>query len=167
MRSRTRLLVFVAVFCIWTALLQWTAGLQAWYIEHLTVPAAVWLINVFLELPAPALAAGARIVAPGGGINVLQGCEGLDVLGLWIAAVAAGALTWRGRWLGWSIGVAIVFALNLGRLISLFDLYRHRRDWFGDAHGLWWPLALVALVFALFVLWQRWFAAPQDDAVPT
>lgn len=167
MRPRSRLLVFVAVFCGWTALLQLAPGLQAAYIEHLTVPTAVWLINTFGDLPAPAVAAGARIVAPGGGINVLQGCEGLDVLGLWVAAVAAGALTWRGRWLGWTAGAAIVFALNLGRLLSLFSLFRHRRDWFGDAHGLWWPLALVALVFALFVLWQRWFGTTPDEAAPT
>lgn len=167
MRPRTRLLVFVAVFCAWTAVLHVAGGLQAWYIERLTVPTAVWLINTLVELPAPASAAGARIVAPGGGINVLQGCEGLDVLGLWVAAVAAGALTWRGRWLGWTVGTALVFVFNQARLLSLFDLYRRQREWFGDAHGLWWPLALVALVFALFVLWQRWFgAAPPAPATP-
>jgi len=99
-------------------------------------------------------------VAPGGGLNVLQGCEGLDLLCLWLAAVAAGPFTWRGRLLGWTLGALLVFALNQVRLLSLFQLFRHQRDWFGDAHGLWWPLVLVGLVWSLYVLWQRGFGVP-------
>lgn len=160
MNSRARLVVFVATFGLLYGLMRWAGGFERWFIEGLTVPTAVGLINLLGLAGEPVAASGSRIVAPGGGLNVLQGCEGLDVLGLWIAAVAAGPFTWRGRLLGWTLGTVVVFALNQVRLLSLFDLFRSHRPWFGDAHGLWWPLVLVAAVFLLFLGWQRLFPAP-------
>ena len=107
-------------------------------------------------------ASAARLIASGGGLNVLQGCEGLDVLGLWLAAAAAGPFTLRGRLLAFTLGSLLVFGLNQVRLLSLFHLYRNQRDWFGDAHGLWWPLLLVALVWGLYAAWQRGFGLQAD-----
>jgi exosortase/archaeosortase family protein len=155
-----RLAWFAVLFGAWTLWVQSAGRWQTWYIEQLVVPTAVAWINLVGALPVPVVASGPRVVAEGGGLSVLQGCEGLDVLGLWLAAVAAAPLSWRGRLLGWTLGALIVFALNQLRLGSLLVLYREHRAWFGDAHGLWWPVLLVALVFGLFLLWQRWFSSP-------
>jgi len=157
MSARTRLTAFVVVFVLLYAAIQAAPAFQRAFIDELTVPLAAWLINVSGLSPAPVVASGARLVASGGGLNVLQGCEGLDLLCLWLAAVAAGPFTWRGRVLGWTLGALLVFAFNQLRLLSLFQLFRHQRDWFGDAHGLWWPLALVMLVWGLYVVWERSF----------
>lgn len=155
MSPRARLLTFVTVFVVLYAAVQSSAGFQHWFIGELTVPAAAWLINAIGLSDVPVVASGSRLVAPGGGLNVLQGCEGLDLLCLWIAAASAGPFTWRARLLAWTLGSMVVFAFNQVRLASLFHLYRTHRDWFGDAHGLWWPLVLVVAVWGLFLLWQR------------
>jgi exosortase/archaeosortase family protein len=164
MSARTRLIVFVAVFLLLYGALQFASGFQRWFIDDLTVPLAAWAINTTGVSPVPVHANGSRLVASGGGLNVLQGCEGLDLLCLWIAAATAGPFTWRARLLALTLGTALVFALNQVRLVSLYHLYRSHRDWFGDAHGLWWPLALVGLVWALFALWQRGSGAPTATA---
>jgi exosortase/archaeosortase family protein len=163
MSPRARLTVFALTFCGLYLLLQLAGGFERWFIESLTVPVAAWAVGLLGLADGPVQAIGSRIVTPGGGLNVLQGCEGLDVLGLWVAAVAAGPFSWRGRWLGWTLGTLLVFGLNQARLLSLFDLYRSNRDLFGDAHGLWWPLALVVAVFVMFMLWQRLFPGPAVD----
>jgi exosortase/archaeosortase family protein len=124
------------------------------------VPGAAGFINALGLATETVTASGSRLLASGGGLNVLQGCEGLDVLGLWLAAAAAGPFTLRGRLLALTLGSVLVFALNQLRLASLFHLYRQQRDWFGDAHGLWWPLLLVVLVWALYAVWQRGFGLP-------
>lgn len=151
MTNRHRLLLFVAVFVLVYGLTR-IGSFQSWFIERLTVPLAAW---VLAGTGHEVSAAGPRLVAEGGGLNVLQGCEGLDLLALWIAAVCAGPFSWRRRLAALTLGTLIVFGFNQLRLFSLFHLYRSHRDWFGDAHGLWWPLALVALVWALYALWQR------------
>lgn len=158
-----RLLGFIVCYGLLHLAMRVDEDFLRWYIEGLTVPVATGLINAFGDPAVPASAQGSRIVSPGGGLNVLQGCEGLDVMGLWLAAVCAGAFSWRGRWLGWTIGAALVFGFNQARLVSLYGLYRGRREWFGDAHGLWWPLALVLLVFLLYLAWQRCFP-PREPA---
>ena len=160
MSARTRLIVFVAVFLLLYGGLQFATGLQRWFIDDLTVPLAAWAINTTGVSPVPVHANGSRLVASGGGLNVLQGCEGLDLLCLWIAAVSAGPFTWRARLLALTLGSAVVVALNQIRLVSLYQLYRQHRAWFDDAHGLWWPLALVVLVWALYSLWQRASGTP-------
>ena len=164
MSTRSRLVVFVAVFLAWYVGVGVLPGFSRWFIEGLTVPVAAWLINAVGLAAETVTASGSRLLASGGGLNVLQGCEGLDVLGLWLAAAAAGPFTLRGRLLAFTLGSVLVFALNQARLLSLFHLYRHQRDWFGDAHGLWWPLLLVALVWGLFAAWQRGFGVPSGAA---
>lgn len=165
MSARTRLVVFVAAFLLLYGALQIASGFQRWFINDLTVPMAAWVINISGVSPVAVHANGSRLVAPGGGLNVLQGCEGLDLLCLWIAAVIAGPFTWRARLLALTLGSALVVMLNQIRLVSLYQLFRLHRAWFDDAHGLWWPLALVALVWGLFALWQRASGAPMAAAV--
>ncbi len=161
MSTPLRLAVFALVFLLLHALTSWSDGFERWFIEDLSVPLAAWLLNTSGLAAEAVSASGSRLVASGGGLNVLQGCEGLDVLALWIAAVAAGPFSWPGRLLGWTLGSLLVFALNQLRLLSLFGIYREHRAWFGDAHGLWWPLALVGAVFLLYLAWQRCFSPPQ------
>ena len=155
---------FVLAYVLLYALVNASEAVPRWFIESVTVPSATWAVNLVHDLPTPARAAGSRIVAEGGGLNVLQGCEGLDVLGLWLAAMVSAPLSLRGRVLGATVGTAVVFVFNQIRLVSLFGLHRHGREWFDDAHGLWWPVILVLLVYGLFVLWQHWFTPPPCTA---
>lgn len=164
MNARARLAMFVLVFVVLYVAVQASPAFQHAFIEGLTVPTAAWLINATGLAGMPVAAIGSRLVAAGGGLNVLQGCEGLDLLCLWLAATAAGPFGWRARLLAATLGSVLVFALNQLRLVSLFHLYRNHREWFGDAHGLWWPLLLVAAVWGLFALWQR--AAPAGGGMP-
>ena len=159
MFNARRLLVFAATYVLLYVLVLQSPAFERVFIEGLTVPAAAWAINALGLSAEPVVASGSRLIAPGGNLNVLRGCEGLDLLGLWLAAVAAGTFTWRQRCLAWALGSAAVFMLNQLRLISLWQLYRTHRAWFGDAHGLWWPLALVAMVWTLYALWPRGLAA--------
>ena len=91
MSARTRLTAFVLVFLLLYGVLQIAPDFQRWFINDLTVPLAAWAINTTGVSPVPGHANGSRLVAAGGGLNVLQGCEGLDLLCLWIAAVSAGS----------------------------------------------------------------------------
>ena len=159
---RFRLVVFALSFGLIYAALQ-GAGVTARWVEAFTVPSAVWAINLLQLAPQPASAAGHSIVAPGGGLNVLQGCEGWDMLSLWLAATTAGAFNWRGRLLAWTLGLGLVFTLNQLRLISLFWIWRERPAWFDAAHGLWWPLLLVLAVLVLYLAWSRLFAPESPD----
>jgi exosortase family protein XrtM len=124
-------------------------------IEQATVNTSVALINWF----TPDVAAhgdGSRIRAPGGGINILNGCEGTEVLFILFAAMLAYPSSWRMKALGLLTGTAAVFALNQVRLLVLFYGLRFDRDLFSSLHGLVTPLVLVLCTVLFFIGWMAW-----------
>lgn len=145
-------------------MLQWAwsqargTPLERYVIDQATVRTSVAVINAITP-DMQAVAAGSRITAPGGGLNVLNGCEGTEVLFLLVAALMAYPMSWRWRGIGLLGGTALVFVLNQCRLLALFYSYRLERAWFDQLHGLIAPMTLIVLtlafMFALIRLDQR------------
>ncbi len=146
------LLVFVVLQWAWDQA-RGTAFERA-VIDMATVAVAVSIINVWTP-DVQAGAVGAHIKASGGGIHVLNGCEGTEVLFLLIAALLTYPLSWRWRCMGIVAGVAWVFVLNQLRLMALFYSYRHDRALFDQLHGLVAPMVLIALSVLFMALIVR------------
>jgi exosortase/archaeosortase family protein len=155
--------VLAGVFALVLVLLQWGWGaarggmIERMVINDATVKPAVLLINTWTP-EARAIAVGASIKAQGGGINVLNGCEGTEVLFLLIAALVAYPISWRFRALGMLTGTFLVYLLNQMRLLALFYSYRSDRALFDQLHGLVAPLMLIALSIAFLITMIRWDA---------
>jgi exosortase/archaeosortase family protein len=149
-----RIASFVAVF----ALLWWGyesargTAVERFVVDRMTVATAASLLDA-LDPSLGVRAVGSRLAAPGGGLNVLAGCEGVDMLLLLVAAFAAAPLPLRGRLVGLALGVAGVFALNQLRIVALFLANRADRELFALLHGTVAPLAMIAAVAVFFALW--------------
>jgi exosortase/archaeosortase family protein len=151
-----RAVAFVAVFMLLQA--GWEAARGTWleklWVQELTVRSATGLINT-LTPAVGAVAQGARIVAPGGGLNVLFGCEGTDVVFLLVSAFTVFALPWRLRLLGVASGLVLVFVLNQARIVGLFYAFRQDRALFELMHAAGAPLLMVALCGLFFHAWLQ------------
>ena len=159
-----RLAVFAAGFALMQHLYARAAGgaLETFIVHHLTVGTAA----AILDWADPALgvtARGSRLTAPGGGINVLNGCEGTDVAFLLLSAFLVAPIAWRRRFLGVAVGLALLFVLNQIRVIALFHTVRSAREWFDVLHGTVAPLVLVAATGAFFALWIGATNSRRDD----
>jgi hypothetical protein len=67
------------------------------------VPTAAVINALTPEVGVKAL--GNQLKAPGGGITVLKGCEGVEVMFMLAAAFAAVAMPWRRRLTGLGLGI--------------------------------------------------------------
>jgi exosortase/archaeosortase family protein len=143
------LLTLVALQYSWSSLRG--SATERLVIDQATVGTAVVLVHHITPQVA-AQAKGPRIQASGGGINVLNGCEGTEVLFLLWAALLAAPLSWRWRLQGAVLGTIFVFLINQVRLLALFYSYRDDRELFNLLHGLVAPGLLVAATL-LFVMW--------------
>lgn len=147
----------VGLFALIFAALQWGWSVQQdsalfrLWVEDLNVRAAVVLIAA-VQPDSGAAAAGPRVQAPGGGINVLQGCDGAELLWLMTAAFAVAPLAWRWRLGGWLAGLLLVWLLNVTRITALFFAWRSDPRWFDWLHNYIGPIVLVALL-ALYFQW--------------
>ncbi len=151
-----RSVAFIVVFMVLQA--GWEAARGSWierlWVHDLTVRSATVVINL-LTPQAQAVAEGARIVAPGGGLNVLFGCEGTDVVFLLAAAFLVFPMGWRARGLGLLIGLLWVFALNQARIVALFYSFRADRSLFELLHTTAAPLVMIVLTGLFFHLWLQ------------
>jgi exosortase family protein XrtM len=164
-RALTFLLVFMALQVGWEgARGSW---LERLWVEQLTVGGATRVIDAITPA-TQAVAQGARIVAPGGGLNVLLGCEGTDVVFLLVAAFCVFAMPWRWRLGGLLLAVAVAYMLNLARIVALFYAYRHDAGLFDLLHTAGAPLLMVASAGLYFHGWLAWVARhrPGADRVP-
>lgn len=129
--------------------LQDTAAYR-YYLDEMMVKPSVGLIGLIGE-NENVRAAGYRLVWADGRLSVLSGCDGVDAMMLLAAALLASALPWRARLLGILLGVALIYALNLGRIVALYFAFRYHDGLFELIHGVLGPLAIIGAVL-LFLL---------------
>jgi exosortase/archaeosortase family protein len=152
-----QLVLFILLFTAMQA--GWSLA-QGTVLEHVTVgdwtvkPAAFWIQLITPEVGV--IAQGYSLTAPAGGINVLNGCEGFEVIFLWIAALTITPMSWRLRGLGLVLGIVMIWILNQVRILVLFYAYRSNKEWFAQLHGTIAPLVLIVLVTAAFALFVAW-----------
>jgi exosortase H (IPTLxxWG-CTERM-specific) len=105
-------------------------------------------------LGEPTRAEGAVVVSPRFQVQIRRGCDALEPSALLAAAILAFPARWRLKLPGIVVGVAVLQALNLVRIISLYYTGVHFRSAFETLHvEVWQPL------FVLFVaaVWAGWF----------
>ena len=149
-----RIGLFLAIFACLQLCWQSLQGGAVEYtlIHDVTVRPAAMLAN-WLTPDVHAQAIKFALRAPGGGLNILNGCEGLEALFLLCAAFAVAPLSWRPRVSGLLLGVAVVFVVNQARILLLFYAYRADHAWFDPLHATVTPIAVVLLVCAYFYTW--------------
>lgn len=163
-----RTAIFLAVF----ALLQgWynTAARDTWIermvIDQVTVQSAARLIQSF-DPSVGVQPVGSRLHAPGGGINVINGCEGIDVMFLLIAAMLVAPIPMKARLAGMALGILVTLGLNQIRVIGLFYAYRMDRSVFDMLHGVVAPMLLIVAIAGYFLFWLNWHASSKS-ALPS
>jgi exosortase family protein XrtF len=88
-------------------------------------------------------------------VNVVEGCNAVSVIILFIAFVLA---FWRGFWrtlLFVFAGATLIYALNIVRIALLAIAIYEYPEWTDFLHGVLFPLLIYGLVFVLWVLWTR------------
>jgi exosortase family protein XrtM len=149
-----KILLFVVVF---SALqLTWQASAESrtarTFIEKAIVTPAAYMVNRVTP-DAQAYAAGSRLRSPGGGINIVNGCDGMEMLFLLMAGFAAAPLGWRDRVFGMLAGIPLIYLLNQARILALFYSHRSSPDLFDALHGFIAPVVMVLLIAAYFYVW--------------
>lgn len=149
-RAGLFLLIFTALMLGWNAL-------RGGSIERLVVhDATVRPATYFANLLTPGLhaqAVNSSIRAPGGGLNILNGCEGVDALFLLMAAFLVAPLRLRARVAGLLLGIALLYATNQARILLLFYAYRRDPGLFATLHGTVTPILMVLAIAAYFYVW--------------
>jgi len=162
--GRVALFVIVYAFLQAGALALYGSRFEPWWIDLMTVRPAAALLGLL----APAdgvVASGSALVWPGGRLNVRSGCDGLELMTLFVAAVLVAPVGWIRGAIALVAGCLGIWVLNQMRIVALYGAFRHHRDWFDTIHTVGAPLLLVALV-AAFYAWVVLAPGRPDPSLP-
>ena len=128
------------------------SGLQHLVVDKGIVTPAAWIASEIM----PTLgirAVGHQLSEPGGGLNIVSGCDGIEALILLIAGFAVAPLPLATRCSGILAGIPVVYVLNQARILALFFAHHHDRELFEVMHGIVTPLLMVVGIILFFYLW--------------
>lgn len=144
------LLLFTSLQLTWQSLRG--TVVERFVVHTCTVAPAAFFVDV-LTPSVRARAIGSVLHASGGGLNILNGCDGLEALFLLTSAFCVAPLAWRHRLAGIVAGVAIVFLVNQVRIVALFYAYRLDHPLFDSLHGSVAPIAVILVIAGYFYAW--------------
>jgi exosortase H (IPTLxxWG-CTERM-specific) len=95
------------------------------------------------------------LVAPnlGFGMGIHNDCNGAWAHLVFLAAVLAFPAGWRAKLIGLAVGEALLFALNIFRVISLFLIGVYAPSLFRAAHVYVWQFLIIGCALLLFTVW--------------
>jgi exosortase/archaeosortase family protein len=137
------MIVFSSLQLIWQLKSDSTAS--RYFIEGTVVVPAAYLANR-LTPHFGAHAAGSHLLAPGGGLNIVNGCDGMETLFLLLAGFAAAPIRWRDRLRGIFWGVPLVYGLNQVRVLALFYAQLGDPELFDLLHAFIAPVIMVLAI---------------------
>jgi exosortase H (IPTLxxWG-CTERM-specific) len=90
-------------------------------------------------------------------VNIRNGCNGVESMLLFVAAVLAFPVSWRSRLLGLGVGSVAIQLVNLVRVMALFLTGVYFPKLFDASHTVIWQSLVILFAVLLFILWaNRW-----------
>lgn len=132
-------------------------GLQEW-----NARVSAKLLNVFRE---GASAYDTTITSPRYSVNIAHGCDAIEPIGLFLAAVLAFPSTLRSKIPGLILGVAALVLMNFIRIVSLFYTGIYWNSAFETMHVDVWQPAFIVLSLVFWVSWALWATKPRHSQV--
>ncbi len=93
-------------------------------------------------------------------VNIAHGCDAIEPIALFVAAVLAFPASVRSKGPGLLIGVAMLCILNLVRIISLFYTGVYWPKMFEIMHIDVWQPAFVVFSLFFWIVWALWATKP-------
>lgn len=99
-------------------------------------------------------------------VNIRNGCNGVEAMLIFLAAVLAFPASWRSRGLGLVLGILAIQVVNLVRVVALFLTGTYYPSLFDASHTVVWQTVVILSGVLLWIFWANRFAVPPAPAEP-
>ena len=107
---------------------------------------------------------GTAISNPRFGVNIRNGCNGLETMVIFLAAVLAFPASWKARLLGLVFGAVTIQAINLVRVVALFLTGAYFPAYFDSSHTVIWQTIVILFGVMMWILWAQQVTLPSPAA---
>lgn len=149
---------FLALFC-WLLMFGHGAG-EGWTVEESFTRGVVWVSARILELGGFSVWSSGRVLRVGSfGVEVLNGCNGVEALVIYLAAVLAYPASLRAKGVALALGIPLIQLVNLGRILGLVLVGAYFSFLFQEAHLFVAQGVMVCMVAAVWFWWVKSYAS--------
>ena len=127
-------------------------------LQILNADASVMLLNLAGE---GASASKTTIASSRYSVNIAHGCDAIEPIALFAAAVLAFPTSLRSKFPGLALGTGLLLLMNLVRIISLFYTGVYWPSAFEIMHIDVWQPAFIVLSLFFWVVWALWATKPK------
>jgi exosortase H (IPTLxxWG-CTERM-specific) len=105
---------------------------------------------------------GTVIQGPHFAVNIRNGCNGVEAMLIFLAAVLAFPASWRSRLAGLGLGILAIQVVNLVRVISLYLTGAYFPRFFDASHTVIWQSVVILCGVLLWIFWANRLP-PRDE----
>jgi exosortase H (IPTLxxWG-CTERM-specific) len=98
------------------------------------------------------------------GVNIKNGCNGVEAMLIFLAAVLAFPARWKSKLAGLGIGFLAIQLVNLVRVVALFLTGIYFPKVFDASHTVVWQTIVILFAVLLWIFWANRFASPPTPA---
>lgn len=150
---------FCLLFAAFFAFLYWLligshGSASQWTVEDQMTRAVVWVSGQIVALMGVAVhTEGAVLRTSQFGVRVLSGCNGMEAILLYGAAVLAYPTSLRAKGIALLVGLPAIQVVNIARILGLLMIGQYWPTWFHDAHVFWAQGVMICMVAAVWFWW--------------
>jgi exosortase H (IPTLxxWG-CTERM-specific) len=94
------------------------------------------------------------------GVNIRNGCNGLETMIIFLAAVLAFPASWKARLAGLAFGAVSIQGINLVRVVALFLTGAYYPKFFDSSHTVVWQTIVILFGVMMWILWAQRVTVP-------
>jgi exosortase H (IPTLxxWG-CTERM-specific) len=98
--------------------------------------------------------AGTTIASPRFGVNINNGCNGVEAMLILLASIVAFPASMKARVVGLLLGAVVVQVLNFIRIITLYLLGAYQPRLFDLFHTAVWQIVIILAAIGFFLVWS-------------
>lgn len=99
-------------------------------------------------------------------VNIRNGCNGVEAMLIFLAAVLAFPASWKSRLSGLALGILAIQVVNLVRVVALFLTGVYFPRIFDASHTVIWQTIVILFGVLLWIFWANRYASPPAPAEP-
>ncbi len=99
-------------------------------------------------------------------VEVIEECTGIYEAVIFAAAVIAYPARWISRCWGLLGGIAVLYLLNIIRMLFLIAVGNARPEWFDFLHIYFWQATLILMIVGVWLLWLLLIARRDATVFP-
>ncbi len=101
------------------------------------------------------------------GVNIKNGCNGVEAMSILLAAVLAFPASWKSKAIGLMGGIIVVQVINLIRIVILYLTGLHFPSFFHTSHTVIWQSIVIGVALLFWLYWAIKVKNERDKTIST